>query len=393
MTALRVVASADSPPAPYPPDTRAKGWRFELDMERVRQSDTWALASREMRPWLLMLWVTAWEQRPCGSLPADDELIAARMEMDIRQFRAHRDILLRGWVLHADGRLYHPTITERVLQMSSKRGDDAARVATRRRLAAETHAIDGGCVYCGSTEDLTLDRMLPLRLGGTDDPDNLASACRGCSSAKRNRTPEAAKLTFVNKGAADRWRRYKENQQLSENVAATRSESRSVAASPTPEPIKYISEKTSSSPHPVSRSRSTGAAGFAAFWDAWPAGERKQDKRKCAALWKRRALDAQLDAILSDIAVKRRTQKWRSGYIEAPLVYLRGERWADGVTPCGEGVDAVLPWHETRAGIEARGVELGIGRWDEAASQLGRGEAWPSYRARVFAAAGMEPDA
>lgn len=35
--------------APYPCDTRAKGWRFELDHERIRQSDTWALAPPEIR--------------------------------------------------------------------------------------------------------------------------------------------------------------------------------------------------------------------------------------------------------------------------------------------------------------------------------------------------------
>lgn len=41
-----------------------------------------------------------------------------------------------------------------------------------------------------------------------------------------------------------------------------------------------------------------------------------------------------------------------------------------------------LPWHETRSGIEGKGVELGIGRWDELAEQ------WPTYLARVYGAAG-----
>ena len=70
-------------PAPYPADTRAKGWRFELDMEQVRQSDTWALSPAEARPWLLLEWAVAWEQTPCGSLPNDDTLIAARLEMPV----------------------------------------------------------------------------------------------------------------------------------------------------------------------------------------------------------------------------------------------------------------------------------------------------------------------
>lgn len=79
--------------APYPGDTRAKGWRFDLDHERIRQSDTWALATAELRPWLLMLWMVAWEQTPCGSLPDSDELIAARIGMSSKAFDKHRAVL------------------------------------------------------------------------------------------------------------------------------------------------------------------------------------------------------------------------------------------------------------------------------------------------------------
>lgn len=124
---IGLVASSDAPAAPYPADTKAKGWRFELDYERIEQSDTWVLATPDMRPWLLMLWMTAWRQVPCGSLPATDELIAARIGLDVRQFRAHRDILMRGWWLAADGRLYHPVITEQVASLVSLRDKEALR--------------------------------------------------------------------------------------------------------------------------------------------------------------------------------------------------------------------------------------------------------------------------
>ena len=49
------------------------------------------------------------------------------------------------------------------------------------------------------------------------------------------------------------------------------------------------------------------------------------------------------------------------------------------------------PWHETRSGIEAKGVELGIGPWDEAAAAAGTGPYWPAYQARVYRAAGHTP--
>lgn len=131
-TALRLATPAELPAAPYPADTRAKGWSFELQYERIEQSDTWALTPADLRPWLLMLWLTAWRQAPCGSLPTDDELIAARIGMPTRQFQAHRDLLMRGWRLHGDGRLYHPTIIEQVNTMLRKRMTEAERKSAWR---------------------------------------------------------------------------------------------------------------------------------------------------------------------------------------------------------------------------------------------------------------------
>lgn len=123
---------------PYAADTRAKGWRFELDHERIRQSDTWALASPEIRPWLLMLWMVAWEQTPCGSLPAEPELIAARIGMSPRTFDKHATVLLRGWQCASDGRLYHAVLTERVRELLEYRDAAAKRKADyRARMAAE----------------------------------------------------------------------------------------------------------------------------------------------------------------------------------------------------------------------------------------------------------------
>lgn len=44
-------------------------------------------------------------------------------------------------------------------------------------------------------------------------------------------------------------------------------------------------------------------------------------------------------------------------------------------------------WVQSRSGIEAMGQELGVGRWDEAANQLGQGESFAAYERRVVAAA------
>lgn len=59
----------------------------------------------------------------------------------------------------------------------------------RRRVLAR----DGGaCRYCGATEDLTLDHVIPKSRRGAHDPANLVTACRSCNSKKGARTPDEA---------------------------------------------------------------------------------------------------------------------------------------------------------------------------------------------------------
>lgn len=126
------VIGATHPEPPYPGDVRAKGWQFQLDVERIENSDTWTLTPQDMRPWLLMLWMRAWTQTPCGSLPAADELIAGRIGMDQRVFAVHRDTLMRGWYRCSDGRLYHAVLTELVEAMRDSRKADRLKKQKQR---------------------------------------------------------------------------------------------------------------------------------------------------------------------------------------------------------------------------------------------------------------------
>lgn len=134
-----------------------------------------------------------------------------------------------------------------------------------------------------------------------------------------------------------------------------------------------------------------GASGerFDDFWKAWPKNERKQDKAKCLAKWKRGRLDLVADTILADIAVKRKTQKWIDGFVEAPLVYLNGSRWEDGVQPQEPGQEAqtVQSWWDTRGGVEKRAAELFLPAWTGIDDATGKQIPWAAYRATVIDAA------
>ncbi|MEN2992147.1 MAG: HNH endonuclease [Bacteroidia bacterium] len=52
------------------------------------------------------------------------------------------------------------------------------------------------CVYCGSSQALTLDHVVPRSQGGDDSWENLVTACESCNRRKGNRTPAQAGMTL-----------------------------------------------------------------------------------------------------------------------------------------------------------------------------------------------------
>ena len=58
---------------------------------------------------------------------------------------------------------------------------------------------DHQCQYCGSTEDLTLDHIIPKSKGGGDTWDNLVTCCIKCNSKKGNKYLKETDLVLRNK--------------------------------------------------------------------------------------------------------------------------------------------------------------------------------------------------
>lgn len=77
------------------------------------------------------------------------------------------------------------------------RDKELTRLATRRALLRDTpelrefisQMLKQPCVYCGSTERISIDHVVPLSRGGKHEASNLAPACLPCNASKNNRLP------------------------------------------------------------------------------------------------------------------------------------------------------------------------------------------------------------
>jgi hypothetical protein len=102
-----------------PAHINLRGFRYmPLDVVRLRDSDFAAHAGGEGFRCAVLLWCAAWHQKPAGSLPDDDKVLASLVGMgrSPREWRKVRAETLRNWIKCEDGRLYHPVISEKAVE-------------------------------------------------------------------------------------------------------------------------------------------------------------------------------------------------------------------------------------------------------------------------------------
>ncbi|GAB5471434.1 MAG: hypothetical protein Kilf2KO_44640 [Rhodospirillales bacterium] len=104
-----------------------------LDVQRLRDSDLAIEASDAEFRAAVLLWCAAWHQVPAGSLPNSPRALAqlAGFGRDVKTWDSIAGGALRGFVLCSDGRLYHQTLCEYVLESYRK------SYKRQRRLAAD----------------------------------------------------------------------------------------------------------------------------------------------------------------------------------------------------------------------------------------------------------------
>jgi len=125
-----------------------------------------------------------------------------------------------------------------------------------------------------------------------------------------------------------------------------------------------------------------GANGFEDLWSIYP---NHDNRAKAERRYRRLAPDAALQQTMrSAIEAQRLGRRWTGNegdFVPEFANWLRNKRWFD--EPRQPLMPAAGPWDATRSGIEAKGQALGVGRWDEQAYSLGRGETFRDYTMRV----------
>ncbi|MBS0219157.1 MAG: hypothetical protein JSR91_00295 [Proteobacteria bacterium] len=125
------------PSIPVPADADLRHYTsMPLDVQRLRDSGIAGTGDAEIFRCAVLLWCAAWHQIPAGSLPSDDPSLArlAGLGRDLKGWAKIKSGAMRGFRLFADERLYHPVVSEKVVEAwNSTRTHDWQRACDRLR--------------------------------------------------------------------------------------------------------------------------------------------------------------------------------------------------------------------------------------------------------------------
>lgn len=127
-----------------PPDCDLRDFAFmPLEVARLRRSKQWLFARRrpELGFYALNLWMASWHEVPAASLEDDDAVLADAALCSPARWAKIRAEVMRGWILCADGRLYHPVVAEKANEAWLRKRQQRDRTAAARRARAINHAI------------------------------------------------------------------------------------------------------------------------------------------------------------------------------------------------------------------------------------------------------------
>ena len=114
-------------------------------------------------------------------------------------------------------------LSSRVIRLLNYIRIPFSALASHKPSRSAIYKRDGNkCAYCSSTQNLTIDHIIPSSRGGDNSWTNLTIACSKCNTKKGNRTPEECGMVLRTKPRApsnklifymdvskvDEWRQY-----------------------------------------------------------------------------------------------------------------------------------------------------------------------------------------
>lgn len=259
---------------------------------RVLQSTLFIKSTGDEFKAAFALWCASWSEKPAGTLPNDDEMLEALARS--KTWKKVKARALHGWILCSDGRLHHPVLAPLAIDAWGRREEFREEQENR-----ETRQERWRRRVKELSEQLRELGVTPPRNAGLEKLETML------------RDAQASTRETLRDGDVD---------------AAVTSHARRAEMALTE--TETGTETKKKPPNPQG-----GEGRFPDFWSIWPNTDRKADRKKCLAKWQRCGFDAEADAVLAHVTAMKSTRQWRDGYEPAPLTYLNGERWRDGVVP------------------------------------------------------------
>jgi uncharacterized protein YdaU (DUF1376 family) len=371
-------------PAPLtPPDCNLRGLPFmPLHTERLLDSDMMALSTGEEFKTALRLWCKSWNQEPAASLPDDDRILAHLAGKELPAWRKVKSMALRGFVKCADGRLYHPVIAAEAIKAMARREEhQAAKDGDSERKREERE--DRKLLFAALRE---MGVILPAKGTSTSHLREVA-ASRGISIVV---TAGHKVVTVTPKGS------HKESHggvtAKTGTGTGTYIKEETAAASLAHTPAH---EDDPATPPLDGEKTAEELAMAVAVWlrrkeqarGKQPRGTQSNDVR--IATWIKAGVTGLQLAEAYDLAVLDREATGDAGPIAPGFLDIfvakvlnppQGESALAGKKPAVSKSDP-LAWLTTASGLESKGADVGIVQ--------GPGEPFPSFKARVIAAAGL----
>lgn len=120
-------------------------------------------------------------------VPGENAVIRKKEQDAIRRLEIEKAEIARKIKERQRKRELEKIVTQELIDSGELFGEQPKRPPIPREVVDAVYKRDGGrCVYCGSTENLQLDHIIPFSKGGATTIENLQLLCQKCNLEKSN---------------------------------------------------------------------------------------------------------------------------------------------------------------------------------------------------------------